>query len=291
MHKIPVVKRVWLFLAALSVYTVGINYFLRAFPAASVFNDGGTAGAVASLVLGLLLVFRTDSAYERWWEGRKLWGDLSNNARNLCFKLQSFVSIAQFEKQEFGKLIISFAYALKHHLRDTVPSQPLPGVGNVAEIDDLPMHIIGLMYGRIAHWNDNGKLDASTFEMFNAHVNSFVEVYGGCDRIRTSPIAISYRAFMRQGIALNLLSWPWYLARNTNVWWSLVPILIGAYFLIGIELIAEDIEEPFGRDDDDLPLDNLCSKLRDTVAGMLQVHEQHKFTASVEKPRIDLLRD
>ncbi|HEY9791511.1 MAG TPA: bestrophin family ion channel [Candidatus Obscuribacterales bacterium] len=291
LHKIPVIRRIWLYLALLSAYTIGVDWYVRSHNVANLLKDGGAAGAVASLVLGLLLVFRTDSAYDRWWEGRKLWGDLINNARNMCFKLQAFVEIPQIEKRDFGKLVISFAYGLKHHLRDTVPSRPLPGVGAVADDINLPMHICGLMYERIAHWANNGKIDAYLLEVFNAHVNSFVDVCGACDRIKTSPIAISYRAFMRQGIALNLLSWPWYLTRDCAIGWSLLPILIGAYFLIGIELIAEDIEEPFGPDDDDLPLDDLCVKLKETVSHLLEVADQQKFTTSVEKPRVDLLRD
>src|SRR5438874_1631739 len=99
-------------------------------------------------------------------------------------------------------------------------------------------------------------------------------------RIRTSPLAVSYRAFMRQGIALNLLALPWYVVPELSLWWSLPLVLIGAYFLIGLELIAEDIEDPFGHDGDDLPLDTICSNIQKTVTEILPWDNAQQFTAS-----------
>ncbi|MBA4078232.1 MAG: hypothetical protein C0508_24610, partial [Cyanobacteria bacterium PR.023] len=97
--------------------------------------------------------------------------------------------------------------------------------------------------------------------------------------------------FMRQGIALNLLALPWYIEPEFNYWMSLPLILIGSYFLIGLELIAEDIEEPFGKDGDDLPLDTICATIEGTVNDILQLNRSQKFTTSFRKPRIDPLKE
>jgi len=290
LHRIPVFKRVFLYLVILAVYTIAVNWFGNSRYQSRLLQDAGAAGACASIVLGLLLVFRTNSAYERWSEGRKLWGDLASSLRNICLKIQSFGSASQTEKQEFGELLISYAYALKHHLRNTKPAQPLPGVGVVDDDEHLPLHIAGLINQRIASWLAEGKLDSHIFEMIDPRVNALVDVCSSCERIKNTPIALSYRAFMRHGISLNLLAWPWYVVHQ-SIWWTLPPILIGGYFLVGIELIAEDIEEPFGRDEDDLPLDSLCSDIKKVVGRILDLAAHQKFTTSIEKPRLDLLKD
>jgi putative membrane protein len=293
LHRIPVFKRVWIYLTLIAAYTIIIdNCPWSAYPA-KVFKEAGSAGAYGSIVLGLLLVFRTNSAYERWWEGRKLWGQLTNDSRNLALKVTSLIQLPPAQHRRFGELIISFAYALKHHLRNTQPSGALPGVGVLSENDreHLPLYIADQIYTLVADWHSRRLIDSNLYLSLDLHVKSLMDICGSCERIKTSPIAVSYRAFMRQGIALNLLAWPWYLTNQYNCWWSLPPILIGAYFLIGIELIAEDIEEPFGNDGDDLPLDNICSNIKKSVGRIMDVQRNQSFTISIEKPSVDLLRD
>jgi ion channel-forming bestrophin family protein len=143
----------------------------------------------------------------------------------------------------------------------------------------------------LADWHQRKLIDSVLYLSLDHHARALMDICGSCERIKSSPIAVSYRAFMRQGIALNLLAWPWYLTGEYNWWWSLPPILIGAYFLIGIELIAEDIEEPFGYEGDDLPLDNLCANIKKSVGRIMNVQKSQRFTISVEKPNIDLLKD
>lgn len=279
----------------MAIYTLLVDWIEVTFPT-QLFKEAGAAGACGGIVLGVLLVFRTNSAYERWWEGRKLWGQLVNDSRNLCMKVRSLVKIGFGQKVQFAELTISFAYALKHHLRGTIPTEPLPGVGNVADLDPveakhLPLYIAKQIYDLIGGWHERGTIDSTTLLVLDAHARSLMDICGACERIKSSPIAVSYRAFMRQGIMLNLLAWPWYLTQLFSVWWTVPPMLIGAYFMIGIELIAEDIEEPFGKDEDDLPLDDICANIKATVSSIFHITPESKYTRSVEKPRMDLLKD
>lgn len=291
-HRIPVFKRVWLWVAAMALYTTFVYWIAAKFPV-EVFKDFGTVGGSTGIILGLLLVFRTNSAYERWWEGRKLWGQLVNDSRNLCLQIRSQDSILPSDRKRFGELVISFAYALKHHLRGTLPSTPLPGVGKLsdAESKHVPMHIAGKIYGMLSQWRKAELIDGFTSMTLESFPCSFVNVAGSCERIKNSPIAISYRAFMRQGIALNLMVLPWYMSQQFSIAWSMPLVLISTYFLIGIELIAEDVEDPFGYDGDDLPLDNICAGLRDTVSRIMKVEDASKFTRSIELPRLDILKN
>lgn len=291
-HRIPVVKRVWLWVAAMAVYSFLVYEIADKIPA-GLFKDFGTVGGSTGIILGLLLVFRTNSAYERWWEGRKLWGQLINDSRNLCLQVRSLDTILPSDRKRFGELIISFAYALKHHLRGTAPSTPLPGVGRPSEADakHLPLFVAGKIYDMLAVWQRDQQIDGFTSYTMSTIVMSFINICGSCERIKNSPIAISYRAFMRQGIALNLFFLPWYMSQQFSLGWSMPLVLISTYFLIGIELIAEDVEDPFGYDGDDLPLDNLCATLRNNVSRIMKVENNSMFTQSIALPRLDILKN
>lgn len=292
-HQIPVFKRVWLYLAAVTVYTIAIDVLATTSLPTKLFKEAGAAGAFGGIVMGLLLVFRTNTAYDRWWEARKLWGQLTNDSRNLALKVRALVPAHPLQKERFGELIISFAFALKHHLRNTTPDEPLPSVGelSVSEAKHLPLHISKLIYDTVSAWEKEGNIRGVTLLVVDQHTRALMDICGACERIKSSPLAVSYRAFMRQGIALNLLAMPWYMVQEFGLWWSLPPMLICAYFLIGIELIAEDIEEPFGKDGDDLPLDDICQNIKATVSSILEVQEDQKFTRTFQKPRIDVLKD
>ena len=292
MHHIPVFKRVWLYVTIMAVYTVAVDYISgKNFPAHDLKEAGGAT--FSSIILGMLLVFRTNSAYERWWEGRKQWGQLVNDSRNLCIKVRSYARVKDSDKARLGELIISFAYALKHHLRGTAPSKPLPGTLQATQADQqhLPVYVAGQVYDKLIEWQQAGAVDGLALLQMDRHARSLMDICGACERIKKSPIAVSYRAFMRQGIMLNLLALPWYAEQEFSLWFCLPLNLISTYFLVGLELIAEDIEDPFGYEGDDLPLDNICSDLRNSISSILQVRANQKFTTSITIPRLDPLKN
>jgi putative membrane protein len=273
----------------MTLYTILVRHFMDLLPH-TVFKEAG-AVAYGSAVLGLLLVFRTNTAYERWNDGRKLWGQLVNDSRNFCFKVRSFTTAPELERIRMGQLVISFAYALKHHLRGTLPSEPLPGLGRSShEIKNLPVHVCGNIFDMLKAWKQAGYIDTLVLIQLDFHVRAFMDVCGGCERIKNSPIAVSYRAFMRQGIVMNLLIAPMALAMEFPLEWCLPIILLGTYFLIGLELIAEDIEEPFGKDGDDLPLDTICATIRTTITDILSLHRAFKYTRTADVTFVDPLK-
>ncbi len=292
-HKVPVFKRVWIYIFLIAVYSVGADIITDVYHFPS-FRDLQSLSAVG-IILGLLLVFRTNSAYERWWEGRKLWGQLVNDSRNLSLKVSAIDTISQADRRLVAQLLISFAFALKHHLRGTTPTEPLPGIDqrdSEVEGKHLPLYIAGILYQRILQWHRKHAIDGMMLWQLDPHARALMDICGSCERIKNSPIAISYRAFMRQGIALTLLAMPWYMAPDFPLLWYLPVILISAYFLIGIELIAEDIEDPFGYDGDDLPLDNICATIQTTVGQILPIEQNLRFTSSYvikKDPHGDLL--
>jgi putative membrane protein len=270
LHKIPVFKRVWLYLALMTAYTALVYWFVANIFATRFLKEAASIG-FASLILGLLMVFRTNSAYERWWEGRKLWGQLVNESRNLCIKAKKYANVSNSEKVHLGQLVVSFAYSLMHHLRDKRPNDNLPGVRPIEELGSahLPVQIAEAIYDKIQQWYKAQALDGFTLGQLDVHARALMDICGGCERIKSTPLALSYRAFIRQGIALNLLAMPWYSASTLAFWWSLPLIIVTSYFLIGLELIAEDIEDPFGKDGDDLPIEIICDKISQTVSEII----------------------
>lgn len=290
-HKIPVSSRVWVYLFIMSGYCFIVSHVAnKQFPT-HVFKEAGAA-AFSSVILGLLLVFRTNTSYDRWWEGRKLWGQLVNDSRNLCLKIRCVKEISPAEQVRLGELVISFAYALKNHLRSSVPNRSLPGLSDLPMLAGVnaPVHLAGKIFEMINQFQLDNKIDGMTRLHLDSHLKAFMDICGACERIKNSPLALSYRAFMRQGITLNLLCLPWYVVPEFSLFWSLPLILVGTYFLIGVELIAEDIEEPFGRDGDDLPLDTICANIQRTITDILPIEQSLQYTSTMKALSVDPLK-
>lgn len=290
LHRVPVFRRVWLYLFAMAIYTCVVDHFLDKALMANLAKQSGTV-AFSSIVLGVLLVFRTETAYKSWEEGRLQWGLLLNYARSFSYKLRAISALSEPERMKMGRYIISFAYGLKHHLRDTIPSEQLLGLEKPERISNLPMHVVDKIFAELQRWHKEKAFSEEMLtHLIDAHLTPIMDVCGACERIKTSEMAVSYRAFMRQGIILNLIVCPWLLATDFSILISLPLILIGSYFLLGLELIAEEIEEPFGVDLDDLPLDTLCGYIRESVTDILSLNKQLKYTQTAEAPVPDLLK-
>ena len=229
----------------------------------------GDISVVNGILLGVLLGFRNLQAYDRWWEGRKLWGQLINDSRNLCVKAKTFAAVGEAEAQAFGRLVVGFAVALRNHLRGGRPLYEVPGFAHEqATPAHVPLYLAERVYRTLRDWRTAGRLSDFDALMLDPHAKALMDVSGACERIRSSPVPLSYRALLRHGTILYLLSAPWFMAEQYGyVGIALVGLL--AYFLLGIELTAEDVEEPFGKDGDDLELTRFCEKIRDGVEQVL----------------------
>jgi putative membrane protein len=221
--------------------------------------------SILGFVLSMLLVFRTNSAYDRWWEGRKLWGSFVNNTRNLSLKLASLVK-DQHEKHEFRLLITNYVYATKNHLREKfVPNEfEVTSYLSHAIITDAvhkPNSIAKVIYEKIFKMNSEGKISDMQLNMLNEEIKSLTDNCGACERIRSTPIPYSYNIFLKKIIFIYIISLPVFF--GVEFGYSTVPItVIVLYVFASIELIAEEIEDPFGEDDNDLPLDNICGIIK-----------------------------
>lgn len=240
--------------------------------------------AAFTLVLGWLLVFRTNSSYARWWEARKLWGALVNTSRNMAIKVADLCKADDIELKKFRIEIVAFAYGLKDHLRSESQLHKLVGFEACTDNPShVPSYLITRMYEEIGSWKSNGFIDGDDLIVLDAEARQFLDICGGCERIRNTRVVRSYRMFARQCVALYLVTFPWGVVDACR-WWTVPLTAIVAYFMLGLETVAEHVEEPFGRDEDDLDLDGLCKTIEVTVQEVFDRRIARGKTASAIGP-------
>ncbi|MDB5119287.1 MAG: hypothetical protein JWN56_505 [Sphingobacteriales bacterium] len=227
----------------------------------------GLMHGVLGFVISLLLVFRTNTAYDRWWEGRKLWGALTNSSRNLAIKLNAFLKDAG-EKNYFKLMIPNYAFALKNQLRENEDYHELDPVLDVNHEKHLPNHIASLLFNRLSKCRENGELTAEQLLILNADLSVFTDVCGACERIKNTPIPFAYNIFIKKFIFFFVMTLP--LGWSFSLGYLVIPIvMLILYALAGLEIIAEEIENPFGTDANDLPIDQICHNIRKHVGEIL----------------------
>ncbi|HVJ83946.1 MAG TPA: bestrophin family ion channel [Planctomycetia bacterium] len=253
-----VAQRLGRWLAVAMTYAVAVELIVYFFNLPK-WTAGQEVAAGLWVVLGMLVVFRNNAANDRWWEARRLWGQLINDSRNLALKAKAHAAAPAAEHSELAELLVEFANALRLHLR---------GIARDPEDAPCPMlHPPGAVAARIHalldRWNRSGALH-HTIRALDDHARGLMDVCGACERIRSSPLPSSYRALLRSALALYVLFAPWSVALETR-WWGVPILFVGLGFLFGIEVTAEEIEEPFGDGKDDLPLESFCTTIETFV--------------------------
>lgn len=246
----------------------------------------GDIAVVNGILLGVLLGFRNLQAYDRWWEARKLWGQLINDTRNLCVKVKTFAAVGEEDLRFFGRLVVGFAVGLRNHLRGGRPLNEVPGfAAETADPKHVPLYFAEWVYRTLRDWRKGGHLTEINLLVIDPHAKALMDVSGACERIRSSPVPLSYRALLRHGTILYLLSAPWFMADEYG-YPGIALVALLAYFLLGIEMTAEDVEEPFGKDGDDLDLTKYCETVRagaEQVLGDLGLGDAALSTFAVPK--------
>lgn len=221
------------------------------------------------IVLGLFLVFRVNSAYDRWWEGRKLWGSLVNNTRNVAFKINAFLPAEDTESREwFANMIAAIPASLRDYLRDRKKPEsldlPADVLSRTEKTRHLPNLISSALYEKVQSLVKSGVLTAEQFWLLDRELKEFSDIIGACERIRNTPIPYSYAMYIKKFIFIYLITLPFGLV-ITEEYMTIPMVILLAFVLLSVELIAEEIEDPFGTDTNDLPTDELSGKMRDWV--------------------------
>lgn len=235
----------------------------------SLFSKIGQFFSFIGFAFSLLLVFRINSAYDKWWEGRKLWGALVNNARNFALKIKAFVPDSESEiKDQLYDWMAAFPKSLKYHLRDQIEIDDLPLSDDLKKIlsgkKHVPNAIAGQIYILLKQLKNNRHLSEEEMLMLDKEVKSLTDILGACERIKNTPIPYSYNMFLKKLIFIFIILTPFAFVEALHYWCVAVTVLV-FYIFVGLEYISEEIEEPFGTDNNDLPLEEMSEKIFDNI--------------------------
>jgi ion channel-forming bestrophin family protein len=240
---------------------------------------------IPSIVLGLLLVFRTNTAYERFWEGRKAWGNIVNNIRNLSRLI--WVAIDEtdpshrLEKEQALKLLVAFAVATKLHLRSQPASDRLADLVSTLQFSKLqtatnpPLEVIFWISDYLQAKHEQLQISLYQMNELQTLLNNLVDMLGACERILRTPMPLAYAIHLKQLLFLYCLLLPFQVVEELR-WWTAPAIALVSFTLFGIEAIGVEIENPFGSDPNDLPLDKICDTVERNVEDLIRTEPHYR---------------
>lgn len=277
MHKSDTLRKLWPLLVGVAIYSGLIvlveTNFLHLSNSLHV-KSISVAHGLLGFVISMLLVFRTNTAYDRWWEGRKLWGALVNNSRNLAIKLSVMLPAGDTNtRQCFRKIIPAYAYALKKHLGYETTRVAL--FDNDEQLErqinkdtHVPNQVAILLFRQVQQLYENGKIKGDQLIVLNAELQSFTDICGACERIKNTPIPYSYSAFLKKFIFFYVITLP--VGYVSSLGYLIIPVVTFVFYVMAsLEIIAEEIEDPFGGDENDLPLDKIAAGIHKSVNEIL----------------------
>lgn len=254
------------------------------------------ASLIPNIVLGLMLVFRTNTAYERFWEGRKLWGSLVNAVRNLARHIWADVPEPEpddrAEKQATMRLLVAFAVATKLHLRQQSVNPELADLLPSSQYFKLKMMNNPPL--EVAFWIDDYLQRQYHHDRLNIHqliamqdlLDLMVDSLGGCERILKTPMPLAYSVHLKQLLLIYCLTLPFQFVAESG-WWTGLMVALVSFTLFGIEEIGVEIENPFGTDANDLPLDQICETMLRNIEDMMTLvpsrSDRHRFLPDLDE--------
>lgn len=241
-------------------------------------GESSLSSLIPTLVLSLLLVFRTNTANERFWEGRKLWGTITNTLRNLTWQIWINVKETNGNDRErklaILKLLTVFAICTKNHLREEGINEEIKSFLSLNQYQHLqnsqhiPLQVAAYLGEYLYDEYQRQNLDTYQLTAMQKSVTILIDMVGGCERIIKTPIPYSYHIHLHQFLFFYCLLLPFQCIEALK--WASIPfVAIVSYVLYGIDSIASEIENPFGLDENDLPLDRICQNINQNIQNFI----------------------
>lgn len=271
-HKSDTLRKLFPLIIGIAIYT-----FIVAYLETEVFKLSQnshlkniiTMHTMLAFVISLLLVFRTNTAYDRWWEGRKLWGSLVNNSRNLALKLSSILTENE-DKLFFRKIIPHYADVLNLHLKNQKINLELFDEYKIDINNKIhkPNQVVKILFQKINELHIQRKISGEQLIYLNLELISFTDICGACERIKNTPIPYSYSVFLKKFIFFYVMSLP--LGFVFSLGYYTIPVVVFIFYVLAsLELIAEEIEDPFGDDENDLPTTKISVTIKKNIEEIL----------------------
>jgi putative membrane protein len=271
-HKADTFRTLFPIMIAIGIYAALIGYLEVEFwqlSENSYVKNITIMHGMLGFVISLLLVFRTNTAYDRWWEGRRQWGSLVNSSRNFAIKLAVILEDEK-DRSYFRKMIPNYASVLHQHLNDTETAQQLFDDVDLAmdHHQHRPNQVAKKIFTRLHALYQEQKISGDQLIILNGEFQSLTDICGACERIKNTPIPYSYSAFIKKFIFFYVMTLPFGYSFSLGYYVAPVVVFI-FYVLASLELIAEEIEDPFGGDDNDLPTAKMASNIKKHVEEIL----------------------
>lgn len=246
---------------------------------------------IMNIVLGLLLVFRTNTAYERFWEGRRLWGTLINTVRNLARQIWAIVLEKdpqdRIAKQKTLYLLVAFAVAMKLYLREEPVNEELKALlpasryAKLSQMNNPPLEVAFWIEDYLQHQYHRQCVNVYQLTQMQQLLNGMVDCLGSCERILKTPIPLAYAIHLKQLLLIYCLLLPFQFINDLNLW-TIPLVAVISFSLLGIEEIGIEIENPFGRDPNDLKLDAFCETMKRNIDDLITVEPASAIESSVQ---------
>jgi putative membrane protein len=262
---------IWTRTLTVTALSIAVTVLYEEVPAVH-YSLTATPFTIVGLPLGIFLGFRNNTAYDRFWEGRKLWGALVNTSRSFTRQILTLIEpqpdadpaqatpehVRAFET-EIVHLLIAYVHALRHHLRDSSPFDmlthlvPAETVEELRAEDNVPLGILQRIADRVVVARRKRWIHPLHVGILEQSLTSLTDIQGACERIKSTPIPFSYTVLLHRIVAVYCTTLPFGLM-DTIKWATPVVVLAISYCFFGLDAIGDELEQPFGLDTNDLPL-------------------------------------
>lgn len=279
LHKADTVIKLAPLILGICIYSALIAFFELEFwklSEKSYIKNIPVMHTLLGFAISMLLVFRTNTAYDRWWEGRRLWGSLVNSSRNLAIKLATFLPAEETRQRSFFRRIIpAYAYSLHNHLhKEKIRVELFEEEEHrhiFSKLDHskhVPNQVALLMYQHVHQLYRDNKISGEQLIILSNELQSFTDICGACERIKNTPIPYSYSVFIKKFIFVYVMTLPFGYVFSLSYY--VIPVVAFVlYVLASLEIIAEEIEDPFSGDANDIPTEKLSENIQRAVADII----------------------
>ena len=242
--------------------------------------------AILGISLAIFHGFCNNAAYDRFWEGRKLWGTLVWLSRNIARQVMTLPNVSMAEKQAFIRHQIAFVHSLRQQLRGEDNTANLQRLLTVEEQQAvvgqnfIALRLTQIMGQMLANWQAEQKIDVWQWQSLDTTLGEIAHIQAGCERINNTPIPYAYFVLLHRTVYLYCFMLPFGLG-NTIGWVTPFVVSFVGYTFMALNEIVDEISEPFGTGENELPLGMMC----DTIETQLAMLSHQKF-APEQKPRV-----
>lgn len=231
---------------------------------------------IFSFILTIIISFRVNTSYARWWEGRTLWGSIVNNCRNLGLKFDTFVGL--YEYPDFYELLSALPTVIKAHLRKEnaeIHTILLSLCIHEFEGKHPVLLVTKKMYGILNQLREEKKIQLEQYLAMDVHLANLMDMTGGCERIANTHVPPAFAFFVKQALLFYAIVFPFGWVDTFG--FLIIPMMVMiVYILLGLEILSEELEEPFGKDDNDLPLNTIAKNIVRNVDQIAEVETDHQ---------------